>query len=85
MIDLTTITIEEIDGTKAEIPFAKDLAQVIYQSTRSVAEHTLAVEMYKTGQIPNTEEAKKIVTAYAENATAIYVQNALKKKLDESN
>lgn len=85
MIDLTKLTVINLDGTETVIEFAKNLAQVIFQSTQSVGEHALSLELYKTGQIDDTQENRDIVTKYTEQYFVAYVQIALKQKLDENN
>lgn len=81
MIDLKKLEIEWIDGSIKEIDFAKELAQAIFQSTQSVAEHSLSLELYKSGSIEDTPENREIVLNYTEKYFTAFVQIAVQKIL----
>lgn len=81
MIDLKKLKIEWIDGSIKEIDFAKELAQVIFQSTQSIAEHALSLELYKSGSIEDTPENREIVLNYTEKHFTAFVQIAVKEIL----
>ena len=79
MIDLKTLQVEWIDGSIKEVDFAKELAQVIFQSTQSIVEHSLSLELYKSGKIENTQENRDIVLSYTQKHFTAFVQVAINK------
>ena len=81
----TTFELKEewIDGSVKEIEFAKELAQVIFQSTQSIAEHSLSLELYKRGKIEDTQENRDIILSYTQKHFTAFAQVAVNKLLIE--
>lgn len=80
-INLKELTIPWIDGSEQRIEFGKHLAQAIFENTQSVAEHSLSLELYKTGEVENTEENKDIIRKYAKSHFKAFIQLAVEELL----
>lgn len=83
MVNLKELTIPWIDGTEQTIEFGKHLAQAIFESTQSISEHSLSLELYKSGEIEDTPENRKIILEYTEKNFKAFIQIAVKKLLKE--
>lgn len=81
MINLNELTVLWIDGTEQTIEFGKHLAQAIFESTQSISEHSLSLEIYKSGEIENTEENKEIVRKYTKSHFKAFIQLAVEELL----
>lgn len=78
-IDLSKVTVKNIDGTDIIIDVAKELAQVIFANTQSIEEHSFAIEMYKHPVIDLTEGNRDIITKYVDKFFRAYVKIAIQK------
>lgn len=81
MIQLNTIKFPWIDGTEQTIEFGKHLAQAIFENTQSISEHSLSLELYKTGEVENTEENKEIIRKYTKSHFKAFIQLAVEELL----
>lgn len=82
-IDFRKIELKKIDGTTGKADIAKDLANVLYYQTNSIAAVSMALDIYKTGQADlDKETAIAVKEVLKKNFTAI-VQLALNPILDE--
>lgn len=77
LIDITKLKVEWIDGTTKELDFAKDLAQVIFNKTQDIKEHTFAIDLYRTGKVELTKANKEIVMKYVNDYFLAYVKLAV--------
>ncbi len=78
-IDLSKVTVQNIDGTDIIIDVAKELAQVIFSNTQSIEEHSFAIEMYKHPIINLTDGNREIITKYVDKFFKAYVKIAVSK------
>ena len=81
-IDFRKIELTKIDGTTGKADIAKDLANVLYYQTSSIAAVSTALDIYKTGQADlDMETAAAIKAVVSRHFTAV-VQIALNPLLD---
>ena len=80
-IDLSRVEIESIDGKEITIDVAKELAQVIFANTQSIAEHSFSVELYRNPVVELTDENKAIIEGYIEKYFKAYIKIAIKKMM----
>lgn len=81
-IDFRKIELKKIDGTTGKADIAKDLANVLYYQTNSIAAVSTALDIYKTGQADlDKETATAVKAVIKQNFTAV-VQIALNPLLD---
>lgn len=77
LIDITKLKVDWIDGTTKELDFAKDLAQVIFNKTQDIKEHTFAIDLYKTGKFELNKGNKEIIMKYVDSYFLAYVKLAI--------
>lgn len=82
-VDLSKLQIEMLDGSIKEYDFAKELAQVIFQSTQDIGEHAFSLELYKNPIVELTEENKKIIKDYTDRYFKAFVKVAVNKIINE--
>jgi hypothetical protein len=63
-VDFRQLQAEAIDGSIITIDVSKDLANMIYNSTKECGEAIFAQELYKNGEVELTEENIAIVKKY---------------------
>lgn len=83
-VDLSKVEIQLLDGSTIEQNMAKELAEVIFQNTQSIAEHAFCMELYKNPVIELTEENKAIVEKYTRQYFKAFVQVAVNKLLNNN-
>lgn len=66
-VDFRKIKAEQVDGSTVVIDVAKELANIIYNSTKECGEAIFAQELYKNGEVELTEENIAIVKKYYDN------------------
>lgn len=81
--DLSKLIVSNVDGSKREHNFAKELSQYIYQTTQSIAELSFAMDLYKNPIVELTEETKEIIKKYAETGFLAFVQKAVNELIQE--
>lgn len=82
IIDLSKLSIEMLDGTIMEYDFAKELAQVIFQNTQNINEHSFSVDLYKDPVVELNDENKRIIKEYTDKYFKAFVQITINKLLD---
>lgn len=82
-VNLHTLTVEWIDGSKKEVEFNKSLAELIFKQTAKINEHIFATELYKNPIVVLNEENKEIIRNYTEKGFLAYVQVAVHKLLEQ--
>lgn len=82
-IDLGKVKIELLDGSIIEHNVAKELAQVIFQSTQSIEEHSFSIDLYKNPVIELTDKNKEIIEKYINQYFKAFVQIAMNKLLND--
>jgi hypothetical protein len=82
-INFKELEIKNIDGTTQKVDIAKEMANVLYYSTNSIAAVSIALDIYKVGRATlDAETAIAVKEVLKKNFTAI-VQLALNPILDE--
>lgn len=76
-VDLSKVKLKMLDGSEIEHNVAKELAEVIFQNTQSIAEHAFCMELYKDPVIELTEENKTIIEKYIQQYFKAFVQVAV--------
>ena len=84
-IDLSKLQIEMIDGSIMEYDLSKELAEVIFKTTQSLAEHSFCLDLYKNPIVELTDENKAIIEKYVGQYFKAFVQIAVNKLLDDEN
>ena len=80
-IDLSKITIHNIDGKEIIIDVAKELAQVIFANTQSIEEHSFSMELYRNPVVELTDDVRGIIEKYIDGYFKAYIKIAIKKML----
>ena len=81
-VDLSKLRIEMIDGSIMEYDLSKELAEVIFKTTQSLAEHSFCLDLYKNPVVELTDENKAIIKEYTEKYFKAFVQVAINELLD---
>ena len=81
-IDFRKIELTKIDGTTGKADIAKDLANVLYYQTSSIAAVSTALDIYKTGQADLDKETAAAIKAFVSRHFTAVVQIALNPLLD---
>jgi hypothetical protein len=82
-INFKQIEIKGIDGTPKTVDIARDMANVLYYQTNSIAAVSVALDIYKTGRAElDAETAAAVKAVVKQNFTAI-VQLALNPMLED--
>ena len=81
-VDLSKLSITQLDGSVIEHDFSKDLAQAIFSNTQKIDEHSFAVDLYKNPIVALTEENKAIIKEYTEKYFKAFVQVAINELLN---
>ncbi len=84
-IDLSKLKIEMIDGSIIEYDLSKELAEVIFKTTQSLAEHSFCLDLYKNPIVELTDENKSIIEKYVGQYFKAFVQIAVNKLLSDEN
>ena len=84
-IDLSKLNIEMIDGSIIEYDLSKELAEVIFKTTQSLAEHSFCLDLYKNPIVELTDENKAIIEKYVSQYFKAFVQVAVNKLLSDEN
>ena len=84
-IDLSKLQIEMIDGSIMEYDLSKELAEVIFKTTQSLAEHSFCLDLYKNPIVELTDENKSIIEKYVGQYFKAFVQVAVNKLLSDEN
>ena len=80
-IDLSKVTVQNIDGKEIIIDVAKELAQVIFANTQSIEEHAFSLDLYKNPVVELTDDVKGIIEKYIDGYFKAYIKIAIKKML----
>ena len=78
-VDLSRLKIEMIDGSIMEYDISKELAEIIFRSTQSLAEHSFCLDLYKNPIVELTDENKSIIEKYVGQYFKAFVQIAVNK------
>ena len=81
-IDFRKIELTKIDGTTGKADIAKDLANVLYYQTSSIAAVSTALDIFKTGQADLDKETAAAIKAVVSRHFTAVVQIALNPLLD---
>ncbi len=81
-LDLSKITITFLNGETKVVDTSKELAQAIFQNTRIIAEHNLALEIYKNPVIELTEGNINTIKFYAEKEFRAFGQVAINSAIE---
>ena len=81
-IDFRKIELTKIYGTTGKADIAKDLANVLYYQTSSIAAVSTALDIYKTGQADLDKETAAAIKAVVSRHFTAVVQIALNPLLD---
>jgi len=84
-IDLSKLKIEMIDGSIMEYDLSKELAEVIFKTTQSLAEHSFCLDLYKNPIVELTDDNKAIIEKYVSQYFKAFVQIAVNKLLSDEN
>jgi hypothetical protein len=82
-IDLSKLRIEMIDGSIMEYDLSKELAEVIFKTTQSLAEHSFCLDLYKNPIVELTDENRAIIEKYSKQYFKAFVQVAVNRLLNE--
>lgn len=82
-IDLSKLKIEMIDGSIMEYDISKELAEVIFKTTQSLAEHSFCLDLYKNPIVELTDENKAIIEKYVKQYFKAFIQVAVNRMLNE--
>lgn len=81
-IDLSKLNIEMIDGSIIEYDLSKELAEVIFKTTQSLAEHSFCLDLYKNPIVELTEDNKRIIKDYTDKYFKAFVKVAVNKIIE---
>lgn len=85
-VDLSKLQVELLDGSMIEYDLSKELAEVIFKTTQSLAEHSFCLDLYKNPIVELTDDNKAIIEKYVGQYFKAFVQIAVNKLLiDENN
>ena len=84
-IDLSKLQIDMIDGSIMEYDLSKELAEVIFKTTQSLAEHSFCLDLYKNPIVELTDDNKAIIEKYVSQYFKAFVQIAVNKLLSDEN
>lgn len=84
-VDLSKLQIEMIDGSIMEYDLSKELAEVIFKSTQSLAEHSFCLDLYKNPIVELTDDNKAIIEKYVGQYFKAFVQIAVNKLFSDEN
>lgn len=82
-IDLSKAKIHMFDGSEEEYDVSKDLAEVIFKNTQSIAEHNFSLELYKNPVVELTDENRKIIETYSQSHFKAFAQVAISRLMNE--
>ena len=82
-VDLSKLKIEMIDGSIMEYDLSKELAEVIFKTTQSLAEHSFCLDLYKNPVVELTDENKAIIEKYVDKYFKAFVKVAVNKIINE--
>jgi hypothetical protein len=82
-VDLSKLQVELLDGSIIEYNLSKELAEVIFKTTQSLAEHSFCLDLYKNPVVELTDENKAIIKKYVSKYFKASVQVAINKLLNE--
>jgi len=82
-IDLSKLKIQMIDGSVTEYDLSKELAEVIFKTTQSLAEHSFCLDLYKNPVVELTDENKAIIEKYVDKYFKAFVKVAVNRMLNE--
>jgi len=82
-IDLSKLKIEMIDGSIMEYDLSKELAEIIFKTTESLAEHSFCLDLYKNPVVELTDENKAIIEKYVDKYFKAFVKVAVNKIINE--
>ncbi len=82
-IDLSKLRIQMIDGSIMEYDLSKELAEVIFKTTQSLAEHSFCLDLYKNPVVELTDENKAIIEKYVKQYFKAFIQVAVNRLLNE--
>lgn len=80
-VNLTKVPTMLVDGSTTELDYSKELANNIYQNTRDAGEASLAIDLYKRGEVEHSEAAEKTLRKYAANFV-YFAASAINRYLD---
>ncbi len=83
-ICLSKLKVELLDGSTMEYDLSKELAEVIFKTTQSLAEHSFCLDLYKNPVVELTEENKAIIEKYVQGYFKAFIQVAVTKLLNET-
>jgi len=72
-----------IDGSIMEYDISKELAEVIFKTTQSLAEHSFCLDLYKNPIVELTDENKAIIEKYVKQYFKAFIQVAVNRLLNE--
>jgi len=84
-VNLSKLQITMIDGSIMEYDISKELAEVIFKTTQSLAEHSFCLDLYKNPIVELTDENKSIIEKYVGQYFKAFVQVAVNKLLSDEN
>ena len=82
-VDLSKVKVELLDGSIIEHNVAKELAQVIFQSTQSIEEHSFSLDLYKNPVVELTDKNRAIIEKYIKQYFKAFVQIAIEKLFND--
>ena len=82
-VNLSKLQITMIDGSIMEYDISKELAEVIFKTTQSLAEHSFCLDLYKNPIVELTDENKAIIEKYVDKYFKAFVKVAVNKLLNE--
>ena len=82
-IDLSKLSITQLDGSVIEHDFSKELAQAIFSNTQSISEHSFSVDLYKNPIVELTDENKTLIKETTEKYFKAFVQVAVNELIGE--
>lgn len=84
-VDLSKLQVELLDGSIIEYNLSKELAEVIFKTTQSLAEHSFCLDLYKNPIVELTDDNKAIIEKYVSQYFKAFVQIAVNKLLNDEN
>lgn len=82
-IDLSKLSIKQLDGSVIEHDFSKELAQAIFSNTQSISEHSFSVDLFKNPIVELTDENKTLIKETTEKYFKAFVQVAVNELIGE--
>lgn len=71
MIDLSSVKVQNIDGSEVTMDFSKDIASITYNSTQDLEVVSACMDLFKTGKCEWSEKIKEDLSKTVTNLVRV--------------